>query len=167
MTCDCYPRVDNQTSGHDVISDGVMWPTIYLQSSLFSLDQLLLFALRLGIPILFSPYLGPPTLYFSTFSLLCNRVFHLTSLALNCLPLFSLIHFSHSLQSILSALSSTSPPLHHQSLPVSQSLGQEINDGREALAVSDFLLSKLNCLSRAVFSPWTWYRWQLKLLCYH
>lgn len=50
-------------------------------------------------------------------------------------------------------------------MPVSQALGQEINDGREALAVSDFLLSKLNCLSWAVFS--VWWQWQLELVSYH
>lgn len=50
MSCDgvggdCYLRVDNQTSGHDVISDGVMRPTLYHQSSRFPVDQLLLLAL--------------------------------------------------------------------------------------------------------------------------
>lgn len=86
--CDCYLRVDNQTSGHDVISDGAMRPTLYLQSSRFPVDQLLLFALIPWIPFLFSSHLSPPILYFPTFSPFSNRVFHLSSLTLNCLPLF-------------------------------------------------------------------------------
>lgn len=51
--------------------------------------------------------------------------------------------------------------------PCESALGQEINDGREALAVSDFLLSKLNCLSRDVFYLWMWSWCQVELLCYH
>lgn len=104
---------------------------------------------------------------FSTFSLSAIKFFIFPA-SLWCVSLFySLIHSSHSLKSPSRSLSSASPPLHHQSLPVSQALGQEINDGREALAESDFLLSKLHWLGRAVFSLLVVQRWQRESVRYH
>lgn len=125
--------------------------TLFLQSILFPLEQLLLLALIPSISFLFSfhlPYIFPPSL------LSVIEFFIFLVLLSSALLFYSLIHFSHSLQSLHSPLSSTSPPLHHQSPPASQVLGQEINDGGESLAVSYFLLSEPNRCSQAVFSVW-------------
>lgn len=135
--CDCYLRVDNQTSGHNVISNGVMRPTLYPQSSRFPVDQPPLFAIITWIPFLFS-------------SISVHLLFHLhpSSFTLNGFLLFlsnSPLSFAPSLSFLLFCCSSS------PSLPVSQPLGQEINDVREALAVFGFLLSKLNCFSLLVF----------------
>lgn len=77
---DCYLHVDNQTSAHDVISNGVMRPTLYLQPSRFSADQNLLLALIPWIPFLFSAIQAPLLFYL--------QVFHLYSFTMSCFLLF-------------------------------------------------------------------------------
>lgn len=147
---DCYLHVDNQTSAHDVISNGVMRPTFCLQPSRFSADHNLLLALIPWFPFLFSSIQVPLHFYL--------QVFHLYSFTMSCfLPFLSNDLF-------------WAPP-HHHSLWV-RPWGGEINDGGEALATFGFLF-KIEPLQLGVFFLFTYLcivsflSWrQLKWLCY-